>query len=139
MATNEKNAEEGSKLDQWREHFSKQFSNLGSGKIRNYKVQAELFKSLLPIQQKGRRVPITLQEKIDGEISKSLPQRHIEKLYDCSDRYFVSPIVITVQNDGSVKLTLEARELNNQVQKNKYQMPNIEELMATVGQLVSET
>ena len=40
--------------------------------------------------------------------------------------------------DGSVKLALEARELNKQVHKNKYQMPNIEELMDTVGQAISE-
>ena len=47
--------------------------------------------------------------------------------------------MITVQNDGSVKLTLEARELNEQVKNHKYQMPKMEELMAIVGQLISET
>ena len=37
-----------------------------------------------------------------------------------------------------VKLALELRELKKQVHKNKYQMPNIEELMDTVGQTISE-
>ena len=37
-----------------------------------------------------------------------------------------------------MNLALESRELNKQVHKNKYQMPNIEELMNTVGQLISE-
>ena len=50
----------------------------------------------------------------------------------------MSPIVITAKKDGSVKLALEARELNKQVHKNKYQMPNIEELMDAVGQKISE-
>ena len=50
----------------------------------------------------------------------------------------MSPIVITVKKDGSVQLALESRELNKQVHKNKYQMPNIEELMDTVGQTISE-
>ena len=67
-----------------------------------------------------------------------MQQGHIEKLEESSDKYFVSPIVITVKNDGSVKLALESRELNKQVHKNKYQMPNIEELMDTVGQTISE-
>ena len=62
----------------------------------------------------------------------------IEKLEECSDKYFVSPIVITVKKDGSVEFALESRELNKQVHKNKYQMPNIEELMDTVGQTISE-
>ena len=83
-------------------------------------------------------MPITLQEKVDKEIDKLLQQGHIEKLNECSDKYFVSPIVITVKKDGSVKLALESRELNKQVHKNKYQMPNIEELMDTVGQTISE-
>ena len=75
---------------------------------------------------------------MDAEIDKLLQQGHIEKLTECSDKYFVSPIVITVKKDGSVKLALESSELNKQVHKNKYQMPNIEELMDTVGQTISE-
>ena len=127
-------------LDDWQRHFSKHFHQLFRrvGRIRNYKVQAEFFKNLIPIQQKGRRVPITLQEKVDKEIEKLLEQDHIQKLEEWSDKYFVSPIVITVKNGGSVKLALESRELNKQVHKNKYQMPNIEELMDIVGQTISE-
>ena len=127
-------------LDDWQTHFSKQFQHLFRrvGRIRNYKVQAEFFKNLTPIQQKGRRVPITIQEKVDKEIDKLLEQGHIQKLEECSDKFFVSPIVITVKKDGSVKLALESRELNKQVHKNKYQMPNIEEIMDIVGQTISE-
>ena len=127
-------AEGENNLDQWQDYFS--FTRVD--KIRNYKVQEEFFKTLVTIQQKGRRVPITLQEKVDREIDKFLQQGHIEKLVDCSDRYFVSSIVITVKMDGSVKLALETRELSKQVQKNKYQRPNIEELMDTVGQTISK-
>ena len=108
------------------------------GKIGNDKVQADFFENLIPVQQKGRRVPISLQEKVDTEIDKLLKQGHIEKLTKCSDKYFVSPVVITVKKDGSVKLALESRELEKQVHKNKYQMPNIEELMDTVVQTISE-
>ena len=104
-------------LDPWQTYYSKQFNNLFHrvGKIKNYKVHADFFETLTPIQQKGRRVPITLQDKVDKEISKLLQQGHIEKLEECSDKYFVSPIVITVKKDGSVKLALESRELNKQV------------------------
>ena len=31
-------------------------------------VDADFFETLTPIQQKGRRVPITLQDKVDKEI-----------------------------------------------------------------------
>ena len=83
-------AEQGEDLDDWQNHFTKQFYKFFHrvGRIRNYKVQAEFFKNLMPIQQKGRRVPITLQEKVDNEIDKLLAQWHIQKLEESSDKYF---------------------------------------------------
>ena len=74
-------------------------------------MHAEFFENLTPVQQKGRRVPIRLQEKVDMEINKLLKQIDIEKLTECSDKYFVSPIVLTMKKDESVKLALESREL----------------------------
>ena len=126
--------EDEDSLDPWQIYVSKQINNLFNrvGKIKNYKVHADCFETLKPIQQKGRRVLITLQDKVDKEINEFLQQGHIEKLKECSDKYFFSPILITVKKDGSVKLRLISREFNKQFHKNKYQMPNIEELMDTV-------
>ena len=73
----------------------------------------------MPIYPKGRRVPITLQEKVGKEIDKLMAQGHIQKLEECSDKYFVSPIVITVKKHGSVKLALESTELKKQVHKKR--------------------
>ena len=83
-------------------------------------------------------MPISLQDKVDKEIDRLLKDGHIIKLQECSDKYFVSPIVITVKKDGSKKLTLESRELNKQVHKNKYQMPNFDELVDGVSQIIAE-
>ena len=107
-------------------------------KIRNAKVKAEFFENLKPIQQKGRWVPISLQDKVDQEIDRLIKEGHITKLQESSENYFVSPIVITVKKDGSIKLALESRELNKQVHKNKYQMPNIDELVDGISQIIAE-
>ena len=40
---------------------------------------------------------------------------------------FFQPVVITVKKDESVKIALDARALNNEIVKDKYQMPNLEE------------
>ena len=68
--------------DEWQLCFSKQFHILFNRirRIRNYKVQADFFKALMPAQQKSRRVMITLQYKIDREIEKLLSQWHIKNL-----------------------------------------------------------
>ena len=78
-------------MEPWQQFFSKLFPKHfdRSGKIKSYHAQAEFFKSLVLVQQKGQRVPITLQDKVDKEIDKLLAQGHIEKVQNCLDRYFV--------------------------------------------------
>ena len=53
------------------------------GKIRNAKVRAKFFENLRPIQQKGRRVPISLQNKVDKEIHRLINEGRIVKLQKC--------------------------------------------------------
>ena len=138
--TGEGSCQEEEEYDELQTYFCKLYPNLFTriGKIRNAKIRANFFENLKPIQQKGRRVPISLQDKVDKEINRLINEGHIVKLQECSDKYFVSPIVITVKKDGSIKLALESRELNKQVHKNKYQMPNIDELVDGISQIFAE-
>ena len=84
-------------------------------------------------QQKGRRIPIQLQEQVDKEIQNLLEQGHIQKVNNIKDDVFIQPVVITVKKDRSVKLALDARALNNSIAKDKYQMPNLENLMDMIA------
>ena len=129
--TGEGSSQEEEEYDELQTYFCKLYPNLFTeiGKIRKAKVRAEFFENLKPIQQKGRTLPISLEDKVDKEIHRLINEGHIVKLQECSDKYFVSPIVITMTKDGSIKLALESRELNKQVHKNKYQMLNIDELV----------
>ena len=61
------------------------------GKSKNHVMRTQFNKEFIPVQQKGRRVPVHLQERVEKE------QKHIIKLDKCSDRKFISPIVITVK------------------------------------------
>ena len=55
------------------------------------------------------------------------------KLSKCDEDCFISPIVITKKEDGSIKLALDSKLLNDQIFKNKYQMPNIHELIVKIA------
>ena len=139
--TGERSSQEEEEYDELQTYFCKLYPKLFPriGKIRNAKTNlAEFLEKLKPIQQKGRPVPISLQDKVDKEIDRLINEGHIIKLQECSDKYFVSPIVITVKKDGSIKLVLESRELNKQVHKNKYQMPNIDEIVDGISQIIAE-
>ena len=64
-------------------------------------------------------------------------ERHIEKLTNCSDQFFISPIVITVKKDQSIKIALDSKILNKVIHKNKYQIANIDSLIQTISQTLS--
>ena len=55
------------------------------------------------------------------------------KLSKCGEDCFISPIIITRKKDGSIKLALESKLLNDQIFKNKYQMSNTHELFENIG------
>ena len=138
--TGEGSSQEKEEYDELHTYFCNLYPNLftRTGKIRNAKVRADFFENLKLIQQKGRRVPISLQDKVDKEIDCLIKEGHIIKLQECLYKYFGSPIVITVKKDGSIKLALESKELNKQVYKNRYQMPNIDELVDGISQIIAE-
>ena len=51
----------------------------------------------------------------------------------------MSPIVITVKKDQSIKLALDSKVLNKTIHKNKYQIPNIDMLIDTISQHLTNT
>ena len=87
--------------------------------------------------QKGRKVPIHIQPKMKVENEKLLNEGHIEKLTNCSDQFFISPIVITVKKDQSIKIALDSKIRNEAIHKNNYQMPNLDSLIQTISQTLS--
>ena len=119
--------------------LAKEFPDLISriGKSKNHTVNSKFHKSYRVIHQKGRKVPIHLQPKVKIELEKLLNEVHIEKLNNCSDQFFLSPIVIAVKKDKSIKIALDSKILNKTIHKNKYQMPNIDSLIQTISQTLS--
>ena len=49
---------------------------------------------------------------------------------------FLQPTVITVKKDRSVKIALDARELNKNVVEDEYSMPNLDHLMDIIAEQV---
>ena len=92
---------------------------------------------MIPIQEKGRRVPIHIQPKVGAEIKKLISEVHIVKLDECTSDQFVAPVVVTAKKDGTVKLAMDAKPMNVQIFKNKFQMPNLLELLDPAAQVIT--
>ena len=89
-------------------------------------------------EHKGRRVPLHLIDKVEKELKKLIDDKQIIKLEKCSDEYFISPVVITVKNNNTMKIALDSKELNDAIHKNKFQMQSIDHLMDTILKKISE-
>ena len=87
-------------------------------------------KDTKPIQQKGRPVPIHFQKTVKKELEELIESGHLEKADNTTENCFVSPAVITIKKDKSVKISLDSRKLNEACVKGKAAMPNMEELIS---------
>ena len=106
--------------------IAEEFPNLfkRSGRVNNYKIKIEMKENAKITQQKGRRIPLQLQNQVDKEIENLLKSGHIERVDKINDDVFIQPVVITVKKDRSVKIALDARALNESIAKDKNQKPN---------------
>ena len=103
-------------------------------RIVKHTVKSTFHKPFTPTHQKGRRVPIKFQLFVNTELKNFLDENHIIKLKSCSDKKFISPIVIYVKKDKTVNLALDSTILNKSIRKNKYKIPNIDNLIDTIKQ-----
>ena len=106
--------------------------------VEGLEVKIQLKEDARLIQQKGRPIPIHLQQSVEKEINKLMKQRHIEKANNIDENCFVSPAVITVKKDKSVKIALDSRKLNEITIKRKAQMPNMEELISRISRKIAD-
>ena len=104
------------------------------GKSLKHSVKSMFHKDFTPTHQKVCRVPINLQTLTNEELKKLLAEKHNIKLNSRSGKNFISPIFITVKRNKTVKFALDSTILIKSIHKNKYQMPNIDNLIDTIQQ-----
>ena len=106
--------------------------------VKGIEVDIHLKPDAKLIQQKGRPIPIHLQPAVGKEIEKLTKHGHIEKATNIDENCFVSPAVITVKKDKTVKIVLDSRKLNEITVKRKTQMPNMEELISRISRKIAD-
>ena len=107
--------------------------------MKGLSIDIQLKKGAKPIQQKGRPVPIRFQTTVKNEIEKLIEKGHFEKADRTTKNCFVSPTVITIKKDKSVKTALHSRKLNESCIKRKATMPNMEELISKISTKITKS
>ena len=80
--------------------------------IKDFEVKLDLKEDAKIIQQKGRPVPIHLQNQVAEEIKRLIKNEYLERATEITEDCFVSPADITVKKDKSIKIALDSRKLN---------------------------
>ena len=107
-------------------------------RLKNHIAKSLFRQNYTPSQHKGRRVPLHLLDKVELELKKLIDDGQIIKSEKCPDDLFISPVVITVKKDKSVKIALDSKKQNDAIHKNKYQMQSIDHLIDSVAVYISE-
>ena len=97
--------------------------------IKDTEINIQLKPGHYPVKQKARPIPLHLQEEVGRELKKLIKNGQWGKVKHVDEDCFVSPVVITVKIDKSVKIALDSRKLNNSCIKIRPHMPNMEELL----------
>ena len=98
-----------------KDKFFNKFRNFfdRQGISKKHIVSSKFKYTLCPIQEKGRRIPIHIQDKVEKEIEKILTEGHITKLYKCTSGCFIAPIRLTVKKRRLDKIG-DRRKINKQ-------------------------
>ena len=101
--------------------------------IKNAEVKIQIKPGCYPIQQKARPIPYHLQDDVKNELDRLIKSGHLQRLETIEEHCFVSPVVITVKKDKTVKIALDARKLNDSCIKKRPHMPNMDELLNQIS------
>ena len=101
--------------------------------IKDTETNIQLKPGHYPVKPKARPIPLHLQEDVGKEMERLRKTGHLEKVKHVDKDCFVSPVVITVKNDKSVKIALDSRKLNDSCIKIRPHMPNMEELLNQIS------
>ena len=122
--------------DQIFSKFKELFNRVG--KISNDHKVTHFHSPFKLVKVKGRRVPLHLLAGENEELKRMETEGRMIKLEKCVEDCLMSSIVITRKKDGSINLALDSKFLNDHIFKNKYQNPNIHELIDNVARQISK-
>ena len=78
------------------------------------------------VQHASRRVAVTLQKEVKEKIAEMEKKGIIQKVTEPTE--WISSMVV-VAKPGKIRICLDPRDLNKAIQRPKYQMPTLEEVL----------
>lgn len=93
--------------------------------VRTHDHKIPLMVGNQPVNQCGHKVPFVQKAEIERQVKEMLQNRIIQEITSM----FASPIILVKNKDGSWRMCVDYRRLNEITIKNKYPIPLIDELL----------
>ena len=93
---------------------------------------------MLPNTTKSTTNTVPPTRRRENELDRLIKSGHLQRLETIEEDCFVSPIVITVKKDKTVKNALDARKLNDSCMKKRPHMPNMDESLNQISSELSK-
>ncbi|CAH2208327.1 jg24389, partial [Pararge aegeria aegeria] len=96
-------------------------------KFKDVLVEIPIDKSIKPVAQPYRRIPIPLEVKVEDKIKELLQKDIIEEVKGPSN--WVSPIVPVLKDNGEVRLCVDMRRANVAIKRENHPLPTMDQLL----------
>ncbi|XP_062539175.1 uncharacterized protein K02A2.6-like [Armigeres subalbatus] len=100
-------------------------------KIVDTKVRISMDPSFTPVFQPLRRIPIPLEGAVNQKLDELLRRDIIEPKEGPAS--WVSPLVVANKANGTIRLCVDLRRVNQAVIRERHPMPVIDEVLAKIG------
>lgn len=96
------------------------------GKILGYKHLIKVKTGVIPKQQKLRRLPIEIRDKVKGMIELMCSQGVIERT---AASEWISPMMIVQKKSGDLRFCVDLRDVNKAIIPNAFPLPHLDDLL----------
>ena len=103
------------------------------GKHRSYRVKLHTDQSVKPIVEPPRSTPYHLRERVDKALEEMLANDVIEEHPVGDPTPWISNAVFVPKANGSLRVTLDARNINTAIQSSNLPIPKQEDIKAALG------
>lgn len=100
-------------------------------KIAGIKIHIQMNPEMVPIFQPVRRIPIPLEGAVNAKLDELLARDIIEVKNGPAS--WVSPLVVANKANGTIRLCVDLRRVNQAVVRERHPMPIIDDIMTRIG------
>ena len=111
------------------EQLMKEYAHLfnGIGTLKNVEVQLHIDDTVPPVAQTTRHIPFYMQKKVSDALDTLESDGIIEKVSDATS--WVSPLLVIPKKDGEIRLCIDMRMANQEIQREIHPTPTIDGLI----------